>query len=361
MQKTRGKVTEKVTTAIGTSNIAFVKYWGRREERINLPMNSSISMTLDDTMSTKTSVIFSNDMDCDRLFIDGKEEDLRGEPSEKSKFTMDMLNYLRIISNQDAHVLIVSENGFPSSSGLASSASGGATLAFALSHALNLGLSQREISIIARRISGSACRSVYGGIVKWNKGSKADGSDSYAEQVVNENYWSDLTDIIAIADPSKKKVSSSTGHSSTIRTSSLYASRPAFAEEGTGIVASAVLSKDFQKLAEAIMRDSNNMHATMLDTWPPIIYLTDTSRDIMYAIHELNLRSGQYVAAYTFDAGANAHIITTARHANEILDLLKDVPGVTDTIKSKSGSGPRILGDDASLIDADALIPLKRR
>ncbi|MCL4365508.1 diphosphomevalonate decarboxylase, partial [Candidatus Marsarchaeota archaeon] len=344
-------------TAIGTSNIAFIKYWGRRDEKLNLPMNSSISMTLDDTVSTKTSVLFSKEIEKDRLFINGKEERLSGEFSEKSGFIKNMLDYVRGISKLDMNALIVSENNFPSSSGLASSASGGATLVFALSHALNLGLSQRDMSAIARRISGSACRSVYGGIVRWDMGLASDGSDSVAEQVVTERHWPELMDVITIVDPSKKKVSSSAGHSATIRTSSLYATRPAFAEKGTEIVANAIITKDFQRLAETIMRDSNNMHATMLDTWPPIIYLTDISKEIMYAIHELNETKGRYVAAYTFDAGANAHIITTAESKNDVQDLLKDIPGVKGVIESRSGSGPRLLGEDTSLIDINRLGP----
>ena len=351
--------TERVTTAIGTSNIAFIKYWGRRDEKLNLPTNSSISMTLDETVSTKTSVIFSKAMDTDRLFINGKEEDLTGELNEKSRFIKSMLDYVRSLSHVEMGALIVSRNNFPSSSGLASSASGGATLAFVLSEALGLGLSRREMSLIARRISGSACRSVYGGIVRWNKGIKEDGSDSVAEQVVNESYWTELMDIIAIVDPSKKRVSSSAGHAATIRTSSLYAGRPAFAEKGAEIVASAIVKRDFQQLGEAIMRDSNNMHATMLDTYPPIIYLTDISKDIMFRIHELNEENGKCVAAYTFDAGANAHIITTSAYRSAVMNMLQETSGVRSIIEAHAGSGPRSLGETSSLIDANTLMPLK--
>ena len=354
MKKTQSKAPGEVTTAIGTSNIAFIKYWGKLDERINTPRNSSISMTLDETVSTKTSVVFSGKLKRDKLFINGKEEDLTGGSNEKSKFIKEMLDYARSMGHTDRNALVVSENSFPSSSGLASSASGGATLVFALSEALDLGLSREQMSVMARRISGSACRSVYGGIVRWNKGRRADGSDSIAEQIVDEKYWPQLRDIIAIVDASVKKVPSSAGHALTVRTSQLYIERPLFAERGTQVVAEAVVARDFQRMAEAIMWDSNNMHATMLDSWPPIMYLTDASRDIIYGVHELNAKKGKYVAAYTFDAGANAHLITTDAYRNDVMKMLKSMPGVKSTIEAKAGSGPRLLDYKDSLIDADA-------
>ncbi len=360
MGRTQPKAPSGVTTAIGTSNIAFIKYWGKQDERLNTPRNSSISMTLDETVSTRTSVFFSNRLRKDTLFINGREEDLVGSLNEKSKFIKDMLDYARSLSHFDENALVVSENNFPSSSGLASSASGGATLVFALDEALNLGLSRQEMSVMARRISGSACRSLYGGVVRWNKGTKLDGSDSVAEQIVDEKHWPELMDIIAVVNASAKKVSSSAGHALTVRTSSLYAARPLFAEKGTQTVAEATVAKDFQKMAEAIMRDSNNMHATMLDSWPPIMYLTDASRDIIYGVHELNEKKGKCVAAYTFDAGANAHLITTADYRDDVMSLLRSMPGVSNTIEAKAGCGPRLLDSNASLIDVEALAPLRR-
>ena len=360
MNKTLLNTSKEVTTAVGTSNIAFIKYWGKNDEMLNTPRNSSVSMTLDETVSTKTSVIFSDKLEKDTLFINGKEERLEDSPNEKTRFIKDMLDYARLIGHFDENALVVSENNFPSSSGLASSASGGATLVFALSKALDLGLSRQEMSVMARRISGSACRSLYGGIVKWNKGVKSDGSDSFAEQIVDEKHWPELMDIIALVNTSAKKVPSSAGHSITVRTSLLYAERPVFAERGTQIVVEAAIAKDFQKMAEAIMEDSNNMHATMLDSWPPIMYLTDASRDIIYGVHELNEKKGEYVAAYTFDAGANAHLITTTAYRDDVMSMLGKISGVKSMIEARMGSGPRLLDSKASLIDIEALAPLRR-
>jgi diphosphomevalonate decarboxylase len=347
---------DEIVTARGPSNIAFIKYWTKSDLKLNLPNNSNISMTLGEDVSTVTSVLLTDRIEKDTVYINGELQVLEGaEATEKSRFMRDMLVYMRDLAKTKKKALVVSKNNFPTSSGLASSASGGATLVFALNHALGLGLKDSEVSIIARRISGSACRSLYGGIVKWNKGKKADGSDSFAEQVVDENYWPDLIDIVAIVDSSKKKISSSEGHAATVATSPLIKARLDFAEKGVKTVIEAVKRRDFPMLGEAIMRDSNDMHAIMLDTYPPIIYLTDASRDIIYGIHELN-KDG-IIAAYTFDAGPNAHIITTVKSRKMVLEVLKRVSGVRKIIETKIGKSPAILGKSESLIDVAKLAP----
>jgi len=352
--------TDKITTAMGTPNIALIKYWGKRDNTgLNTPNNSSIGLTMDENLSTKTSVVFSDKFDRDRIYINGVEEKIEGrDVPEKALYTKKILDHMRKLAAVKKKVLIVSENNFPSSAGIASSASGAATLTFALTHALNLKLSHKEMSIIARQISGSACRSLFGGIVKWNKGVKNDGTDSYAEQIVGEKYWPELVNIIAIVDSSKKKVSTSAGHSDTVNTSPLYPSRLAFAEDGVRKVEKAIGDRDIDALSRLIMRDSNDMHATMLDTWPPIMYLNDSSKEIMYAVYELNQsqKSGKYIAGYTFDAGPNAHIITTESNKDAILKLLSGISGVKKIIISHAGKGPRLLKND-DLIDAKTLQP----
>ncbi len=347
----------KIFTAAAGSNIAFIKYWGRRDDALNLPANSSISMTLDSAVSTRTSVAFSRKLDRDRLYINGEEEQLDGSANEKTVFMKRILDHVRSVAKAKEHVLIVSENSFPSSAGMASSASGAAALVTALDAALGMGMDERGKSILTRQISGSACRSVQGGFVKWNRGVEKDGADSYAVQVADERHWPELMDIIAVVDASKKRVSSSEGHSSTPKTSPLYAARPAFAERGVGVVEKALVARDFQTLAEAIMRDSNNMHATMLDTWKPIMYLNDKSREIMYAVEDLNSRKRGYVAAYTFDAGPNAHLITTREHRKEVLGAIDAVSGISRVIESGVGAGPELLGEAEALIDAAGLGP----
>ncbi len=349
----------EVFSAEAAPNIAFIKYWGKQLTGQNLPNNSSISMTLDQhVVNTKTSVMLSADLAEDRLFINNELQDISSrDAQEKSKYIFGIINDLRKRTGIDSKVLIVSQNSFPTGSGIASSASGAVALVEALAPAFGLSLTAADKSDIARRISGSACRSSFGGIVRWNVGTKVDGSDSHAEQVFTEGHWPELLDLITIVDESKKKVSSSQGHMLTPKTSILYRSRIPFAEEGVRKVVDALRERDLNKFAELIMRDSNNMHATMLDTWPPIMYLNDISRNVMFAIHELNAAKGANIAGYTFDAGANPHILTTDQYKEEVLRAVSEISGVKRVLESHAGSGPRVLTSVDSLIDPVALGP----
>jgi diphosphomevalonate decarboxylase len=349
----------EVTTVEGHPNIAFTKYWGKRDEKINLPNNSSISMTLGGSaLRTVTSVALVDGLKNDRVYINGELQKIVGnEISEKAKFMSGILEYMKKKAGTDRNFIIVSENTFPTGSGIASSASGAATLTFAVAKSLQLGLSAKEMSIIARQISGSACRSLYGGWVKWQKGEKDDGSDSYAVQIADERHWPEMIDIIAIVDPSKKKVSSSEGHARTLRTSVLYKLRPEYVEQANKTLEQAILAKEFSRIGEIIMRDSNNMHATMLDTWPPVIYLTSASTGIMAGIQELNESHGEIIAAYTFDAGPNAHIITTEKNRVEVNEMLAGIKGVQRTIESHAGPAPVLLKEKDSLIDEKTMEP----
>ncbi|MFI5412612.1 MAG: diphosphomevalonate decarboxylase [Candidatus Micrarchaeales archaeon] len=348
----------ETVTAIGTPNIALVKYWGRRNAAINLPTNSSISITLDESLHTKTSVLFSDRLKEDTMYINGERLSFADTKNEKTIFTAKVLQYMRELAGTSSHALVVSQNSFPTASGLASSASGAATLCFAVSKALGLDLTQQDLSVIARMISGSACRSVAGGFVLWKKGEREDGSDSYAEPIADQNYWPEVIDVITMVSGDKKKISSSDGHRLTPETSDLYKARPESADDRVAKLSAAILKKDFQTLAKITMRDSNSLHATMLDTYPPIVYLNDISRAIMYAVQELNEREGSLVAAYTFDAGPNAQIITLEKHRAKVIDAVKEIVGEKNVMVARQGGGPRLLGDADSLIDESALAPV---
>lgn len=331
---------DKVYTSVASPNIALVKYWGKRNDVLILPYNSSVSMTVARAFSTKTSVLFTHSVKEDIFYLDGKRQDLNDpELSERLK----VIEIMRKIAKTDAKAVIYSVNNFPTSAGLASSASGISALVYAINSALELGLDARSLSIIARQGSGSACRSLFGGFVIWHVGVKEDGSDSYAEQIANEGYWPELVDLIAIVSEGKKKVSSRAGMKQTVETSELYAQRPKIAEAHAKAVSQAILAKDFPTLAEYIMKDSNSMHAVMLDTYPPLLYLNDASREVINAITELNEKHGKPVAAYTFDAGPNAHVFTLQGFKGEVLENLKEIEGIEKIVEVSPGPGPEIV------------------
>ncbi|EQD35177.1 diphosphomevalonate decarboxylase, partial [mine drainage metagenome] len=185
------------------------------------------------------------------------------------------------MAGTEARVAVASENSFPTAAGLASSASGIAAMVFAANEALGLSLDAKGMSVIARQGSGSSCRSLAGGFVKWEKGSTEDGTDSYIRQIAPASHWDDMMDMVAIVSSTKKKISSRSGMKQTKENGILYKVRPDHAEKACEELEAAIREKDFERLGFITMRESNNLHAVMLDTYPPILYLNDTSKAII--------------------------------------------------------------------------------
>ncbi|MFH1199950.1 MAG: diphosphomevalonate decarboxylase [Candidatus Micrarchaeota archaeon] len=323
-------------TCIATSNIALVKYWGKRDKERNLPANSSLSITMDEQLRTTTTVEFSKSYKSDEAQINGVR--LKGEELSRVVGTVD---YLRRFSKTQFKARVVSENSFPTAAGLASSASGFAALTLATVKALQLELQPRQLSVITRLGSGSACRSLYGGFVEWKRGTLNDGSDSYSEQIAPETHWPELRNVIAIVQAGRKKQSSRKGMQQTAATSDLYQRRLAQVPYRMQRVKEAIRQKNLGALLEETMKDSNSMHAVMLDSYPPILHLTDASRQVIDAVHEFNGALGDTAAGYTFDAGPNAQIITTEKRAPAIGKILSEIGGVQSVITCRQGKGPQ--------------------
>ena len=324
-------------TAIATPNIALVKYWGKRDEKLILPMEGSIAVTMDEQLATKTTIMFSKELKEDEIWIDGRK---MTKPDELEK-PIPQLDFIREMARVNLKTKVVSSCTVPFAGGLAGSSAGLCALALAATAALGLKLNNKELSIVCRRGSGSACRSVYGGFVEWKKGIKPNGSDSYAVQIADENHWPELRSLIVLTEIKEKKVKSRAGMKQTVATSSLYKKRIQDLPKVLNTVRNAILKKDLPTLLEAVMRESNNMHATMLDTWPPILYLNDISKEVIYAIHEFN--EDGIKAGYSFDAGPNPIVFTIEKHVSEIKKMLQGIEGIKEMFVCKPGSGPRIV------------------
>jgi len=238
---------------------------------------------------------------------------------------------------------LVSENNFPTAAGLASSAAGFAALVQAIANLYELKDSPAELSLVARQGSGSACRSLFGGYVAWRMGSRADGSDSMAEQVATASHWPDMRALILVASVVKKGVSSTSGMQQTVATSGLFAHRVAdTVPKHMAQMEEAIKNKDFAKFAEVTMRDSNSFHSTCADTFPPIFYMNDVSRAAIRAVEAINAKAGKTIAAYTFDAGPNAVIYYLEENTEAVVGtfsgLLEGVTGWKDGVQGlKSG------------------------
>jgi len=331
-------------THLATPNIAVVKYWGKRDSALNLPYNGSVSVTMDETVSTRTTVEFSPTLSRDIFSLNGKI----AKPGETVRVSR-VLDAVRKVAGIKTRARVASENNFPTAAGIASSASGFAALACAAADAAGLRSSSKQLSLFARMGSGSACRSVIGGFAEWRKGSRADGSDSYAVQIAPASHWQHLRNVIAITDAGRKLVGSDLGMQLTVSGSALYKERVKRMPSIIRGMKSAILSRNLPSFLTLAMKESSNMHAVMLDSTPPIMYLNDISREIMREVHLFNEEEGGIVAGYTFDAGPNAHVYTTDKHARGIARMLMGIKGVKKTLVCKPGSGPRKLGKKEEL------------
>lgn len=372
-------------------NIAVAKYWGKRDAGpLNLPINSSLSFTLDHSdIHATTTVAASTDFAKDRIWLNGREE-----PVVKRVATV--LRELRKRCTDPARkkcgLRIVSRNSFPTAAGMASSAAGYCALTVAVAGVLRVAASYPgELTAVARMGSGSACRSLLGGLVQWHKGVKADGTDSIATQIQPAGHWP-INMTVVVVSAEKKLVSSSSGMQTSVRTSDLLAHRAGALVDGRiAALKAAHAAKDFARFGELVMRDSNQFHATCLDTYPPIFYLNDVSRCIIRVVHGLNAHVGRVVAAYTFDAGSNAFVFSEPQHTALVnaviahffpgenspkkrtrLDVgvcmaelearLKMKPLAAGTVTrlyhSKVGGGPRSYSTaELSLMDTDTWLP----
>lgn len=325
-------------TSSAPTNIATIKYWGKADAKWNTPINSSVSVTLDQAdLKAVTTAAASTAFETDRLWLNGSEEE-GAATSKRFRACVDGVMALATDKlDEDGKVVVPKEdwktmkihvssyNTFPTAAGLASSAAGYAALVAALS--LLFGAKEEftgQLSTIARQGSGSACRSLSGGFVAWRKGgAKKDWTDSLAEQVADENHWPEIRAVIMVVSDAKKDTSSTAGMSTSVETSVLLKHRAeSVVDKRMEDIEAAFLAKDFETFGQLTMADSNQFHATCLDTYPPIFYMNDTSSSIIRIVHAYNNWAGKIRAAYTFDAGPNAVIFTVDEHAVELGALM---------------------------------------
>ncbi|KAI9230970.1 MAG: diphosphomevalonate decarboxylase [Piptocephalis tieghemiana] len=351
-------------TCTAPVNIAVVKYWGKRSTELNLPTNSSLSVTLSqDHMCSRTTASCSPSYtDGDRLWLNGQEETtvssrlqavfqacraLRRKLEEESGSEVEPLSTYGI--------RIVSSNNFPTAAGLASSASGYAAMVAALAQMYQLPTDPSSLSVIARQGSGSACRSLFGGYVAWDLGSREDGQDSRARQVAPAAHWPEMEAVICVVSAKRKSMPSTRGMQETVATSRLMKERIALVPGCMEKMEEAIRQRDFPTFAELTMRESNQFHAVCLDTFPPIRYLTDTSYSLIQLVHSFNSNGPR--AAYTFDAGPNAVIYTLKEHVPELIRLIgSQFPAANDTPLFEDSNAILTPGEDISSA-ADPSVP----
>lgn len=324
--------TDAVTIRAG-SNIAFIKYWGVIDAQINLPQTNSISMTLADAHTT-TTVQWDPALPADAITVDGRT--LAGEAHAR---LVRHLDRIRARAGVTCHARVASRNNFPMASGIASSASGFAALTVAACAALDLPLSPTELSALARRGSGSAARSLFGGFVEWERGH--DDQTSVAHQLHPPQHW-DLVDLVVVISRAEKAVSSEGGHR-LATTSPLNRARVAHVEQLLPSVRTAIANRDLASLGAAAEWDALAMHAVMQTGNPSLLYWLPGTVEVMQAVRAW--RQAGLEAYFTIDAGPNVHVLCARDDVGEVQSRLAALPSVTEIITSGPGPAPFRLDD----------------
>ncbi len=320
-------------TAQAHPNIAFIKYWGNRDNTLRLPVNGSISMNLAGLFA-RTTVTFSASAQADSLLINNKQ--VYGPGLTRVSYILDIV---RGMANTKEKAEVSSENNFPAGAGIASSAAAFAALALASSRAANLTLSEAQLSVLARRGSGSASRSIPAGFVEWQMGQSE--ADSFAFSIAPADHWN-LVDCVAIVNAAHKKTGSTEGHA-LAGTSPLQNARVEDAPRRLEICRNAILKKDFDAFANIIEHDSDVMHAVMMTSTPPLMYWQAATVEIFHQVREW--RSKGLPVGYTVDAGANVHVLCLGEYAGDVETRLRELPGVSDVLVAGVGGSAKIISE----------------
>ncbi|MDY0410243.1 diphosphomevalonate decarboxylase [Virgibacillus soli] len=325
-------------TAKAHTNIALIKYWGKRNDSLILPTNNSLSLTLDG-FYTETTVDFQDSLTEDSFFLN--KEKINGIAYERVTLFLDLIR--KIADKPNLFATVHSTNHVPTAAGFASSASGFAALAAAGSKAIGLQLADHELSRLTRQGSGSACRSIYGGFAEWQQGTLEDGSDSYAVPIAEQNFW-DVRVAAIVLSAKEKKVSSREGMKRTVDTSPFFKgwvdSIPADLRE----IKQGIEARDFEKVGAVAEANCLKMHATTLGAAPPFTYWNDITVSVMQTVQKL--REEGIPAYFTIDAGPNVKVLYLPENEDKIVNTFRHLPGVTDVIVSKPGRGVTYTTED---------------
>jgi len=295
--------------AFAPANIALCKYWGKRNAELNLPVNSSLSISLG-KLGTQTTIKFAKNRD--RIFLNRKPA-----PADFAQRISTFLDLFRAGSFFEVRTI----NTIPTAAGLASSASGFAALVKALDQLLGWGFGERELSMLARIGSGSASRSIYNGFAIWHAGIRADGMDSYAETFSGE--WPELCIGILEISGAKKKTGSTAGMNRTVATSALYKSWPAQAACDYDELCAAIAAQDFALFGKTAENNALAIHATMIAARPPLCYWKPQSLSAMQKIWRA--REQELELYFTMDAGPNLKLLFLKKDSGAVRKLFPAV------------------------------------
>jgi diphosphomevalonate decarboxylase len=323
----------EAVTARACANIALVKYWGKRDALMNLPATGSLSLTLAG-LRTETTVQFDETIEDDELILDGVKA-AEGE----GKRIVAFLDLVRAQAGIPIHARVTSRNDFPTASGLASSASGFAALAVAATRAAGLELGEQELSVLARRGSGSAARSIFGGFARMYTGSASE--DAYAEPVASELVERIRMVIAVVGGGAPKLHGSRDAMDHTAATSPMYRAWLELVPKDLEAAMEALAGGDLERLGAIAEANALAMHASAMAARPAIVYWRPVTIALMEQVR--GLRDCGLAAWATMDAGPHVKVLTTAEDAPRVAGQLRELEGVTAVTISEAGPGASVV------------------
>ena len=315
------------------ANIALIKYWGKTDSRWRIPANSSISMCLSEMFSTCT-IEFQSQLSADDIKFEGEPV---VKPLELDRISK-VLDRVRTEFAIDQYARVVTKNNFPKGVGIASSASGLSAITMAAVAAAGQSLSTKELSKMSRLASGTACRSIPDGFVEWIKGS--DHDSSYGVSIFPADHWQ-ICDVIAIVQNTMKKVSSTNGHE-IAPSSPFYQVRLSGLDQKISDLKTAIKQRDFSKFGQIIEAEALNMHAVCLTSNPSLIYIGDTTLNLMK--HIMTWRDSIQLESYfTIDAGPTIHAFCKLEDSERLKEQISQVPGVERVVINHPSNGAQLI------------------
>ncbi len=324
-------------TAVSGTNIALVKYWGKRDAALNLPATGSLSLTLD-RLGTRTRVAFDGGAGgTDRVTLDGAPA---GEKFAARATAF--LDRVRARAGIATRATVDTANSVPTAAGLASSASGFAALAVAAARAAGLSLSPAELSELARLGSGSAARSIFGGFVEMARGQQPDGRDAVARPVdAGAGGGWDVRLVVAMTAAGEKPIGSTAAMARTAATSPYYDAWVRGVDGDLAAARAAIASRDLNGLGAVAERSAMRMHASAMAADPPILYWNAATLSAIGTVRAL--REAGVAAFFTIDAGPHVKVLCAAADAERVAAALADTPGVLRTLIAAPGPGARVV------------------
>nr|WP_324192626.1 diphosphomevalonate decarboxylase [Nocardia transvalensis] len=328
----------EAVTAVAHPNIALVKYWGKRDEDTALPVTDSVSMTLD-IYPTTTTVRIDESAGRDVVTVAGAPA-----TGDFERRVVKFLELVRATAGRSEKAAVDTINTVPTGAGLASSASGFAALATAAAHAYGLDYDRTALSRLARRGSGSASRSIFGGFVAWYAGTGfgAEGDrTSFAEPVASAL---DPAMVVAVVDAGAKSVSSRTAMRHTVDTSPLYR---AWAESSAGDfrgMLGALAAGNLDEVGEIAEHNALGMHATMLAARPAVRYLSPATLTVLDRVRLL--REDGVPAYATIDAGPNVKVLCHRRDARTVAAALTALDCTRSVVTARPGPQARLVSSE---------------